>query len=94
MKLNVTCAGCEITVEEVDGQCVVSAFQDGEIVEEFTIDCEESEESDEELEDEIEIEDDEDEIEDLEDEIEEDELDEEVSESVKSFGDFFKVAKK
>ena len=77
MKLNVTCAGCEVFVEEIDGQCVVSATKDGETVEEFTIDCEESEES-EDLEDDIE------EIED------EDDEDDEISESVKSFDKFFK----
>jgi len=91
MKLNVTCAGCEVSVEEIDGQCVVSAMKDGEIVEEFAIDCEESEEgSEEEMEEmEDEMEDMEDEIEDMEEEV----SDEEVSEAVKSFGDFFKPTK-
>lgn len=80
MKVNVTCTGCEVTVEEIDGQCIVSAFKDGELIEEFIIDCEETEEEIDELEDEID---------ELEDEIEELE-DEEVSESIKSFGNFFK----
>tara|TARA_R110000772_G_scaffold20466_1_gene56656 strand:+ start:16749 stop:17090 length:342 start_codon:yes stop_codon:yes gene_type:complete len=39
MKVNVTC-GCEISIEEIDGKCTVIATQDGEVVEEFTIDCE------------------------------------------------------
>lgn len=94
MKVNVTCSGCEITVEEVDGKCVVTALQDGEVVEEFTVDCDGSE-SGEEFEEE-EFEDDvENDVEEFEDDVEDDveefeEEDEEVSESVKSFGNFFK----
>ena len=55
MKVNVTCMDCEITVEEIDGKCVVTAHQNGEEVESFEVNCEGSEESEElEMEDEME----------------------------------------
>lgn len=95
MKLNVMCAGCEITVEEVDGKCVVMAMKDGELVEEFAVDCEEMEEEAEEAEEEME------EAEEAEEEAEEEALEEskeeetqeDVNESVKNFGDFMKSSK-
>ena len=85
MKVNVTCMDCEITVEEIDGKCVVTAHQNGEEVESFEVNCEGSEESEElEMEDEMEDEMEEDDLE-MEDEME----DEMVEEGVKSFDKFF-----
>ena len=83
MKINVMCAGCEVTVEEVDGKCVVVAIQDGEVVEEFSIDCEEKEEVDSEEIEDLDIDDQDEEMEDEEDE-------DELNESVKTFGEFIK----
>lgn len=84
MKVNVTCAGCEVTVEEIDGKCVIVAMQDGEVVEEFSIDCEGT---DEEEIDEIDV--DENDID--EEDFDEEDFDEEdeVNEGVKSFNKFF-----
>lgn len=87
MKVNVTCMDCEITVEEVDGKCVVTAVQGGEVVEEFEIDCNEYEGSEEEVDvdvDDVDVEDDSD--------VEEEE--ELVEESVKTFSKFFESNKK
>jgi hypothetical protein len=87
MKVNVTCMDCEITVEEVDGKCIVTAEQNGEVVEEFTVDCgsEESEEVEgvEDMED-VDLKDID--VEEMEDEDE----DEVVEENVKSFLNFIK----
>lgn len=83
MKVNITCLDCEITVEEVDGKCVVTALQDGEEVESFAVDCNEAPESDdvEEI-DAEEIDDDGDDDDDYDQE-------EMVGESIKTFDDFF-----
>ena len=89
MKINVMCAGCEVTVEEVDGKCIVIATQDGEVVEEFSIDCEEgNEEGSEEIE-ELDMDDD---MEEGDSDMEEgdDDDDDDLNESVKSFNQFFK----
>jgi hypothetical protein len=91
MKVNVTCSGCDITVEEVDGKCTVVATQDGEVVEEFTIDCESTEEEEEEIE-EIDVDVDVDVDSDMGDEYVDE--DDEVMESVKTFDNFFKPSKK
>jgi hypothetical protein len=92
MKVNVDCNNCEITIEEVDGKCIVTAIQGGEVVEEFTVDCEVESDDSEELPEEIEggeeIEGEE--IEDTEDLLD----DEEVSESVKTFTEFYVKKKK
>tara|TARA_R110000772_G_C13275824_1_gene436650 strand:- start:182 stop:499 length:318 start_codon:yes stop_codon:yes gene_type:complete len=100
MKVNVTCSGCEITVEEIDGKCTVVATQDGEVVEEFTVDCEGS---DEEVSDEVEVDevDGDNEGEELDsddsdvEEYDEGDVDEEeYNESVKTFSNFFKAPAK
>jgi len=77
MKVNVTCMDCEITVEEIDGKCVVIAHRNGEEVESFEIDCEGDE-----------TEENEDDIEDLEDDIED--AEERLEEGLKTFDQFYK----
>ena len=85
-KVMIEITGCEISVEEVDGKCVVTALKDGEVVEEFTIDCSESEGSEDD--DFVELEGSED------DELEDDELeDADLNEKVKNFDTFFKNKK-
>jgi hypothetical protein len=84
MKVNVTCMDCEITVEEIDGKCVVTALQNGEEVESFEVDCgsgsEELEQPEMDMEEQPEMDE-----EDM--DMEEEEI---VEESVKTFKDFFK----
>lgn len=91
MKVNVTCMDCEITVEEVDGKCVVTAVQGGEVVEEFEIDCNEYEGSEEEVDVDV---DDVDDVDDVEDDSDVEEEEELVEESVKTFSKFFESNKK
>jgi hypothetical protein len=85
MKTKVECTGCEITIEEVDGKCVVIAEKDGEVVEEFSIDCE-AEELPEEGEDQEEMEEEEQEEQ---EEMEMEEEDEAIEEAVKNFESYF-----
>lgn len=98
MKTIVTCMNCEISIEEVDGKCVVVATQDGEVVEEFTLDCEASDEvEDVDVEDvdmdDMEEEGDED-MDDMDDMDELPEEDDDLNEGVKTFTKFFEKKRK
>lgn len=93
MKVNVDCNNCEITIEEVDGKCIVTAIQGGEVVEEFTVNCEEESLEDDSVEELPEGEEDLDNVDVV--EGEEDLLeDEEIVEGVKTFTQFYVGKKK
>lgn len=95
MKVNVNCMNCEITIEEVDGKCVVTALQDGETVEEFTVNCEEDGSSEDDAAEELptgdeEFEDEELLLDDSEgEEVSEEDEEEVVVEGVKTFTQFY-----
>ena len=100
MKLNVTCLDCDITIEELDGKCVIVATRDGEVVEEFSIDCEgsgeevDTDEVDNDEERPVDVDaDDADDMECMDEMPEEEDEEEEMMEGVMSFTKFSKKKK-
>lgn len=52
METKVKMMDCEVTIKEEDGKVMVMAEKDGEMVEDFTVDCSEGSEESEEMEEE------------------------------------------
>ena len=89
-KIDIDFDACEVSIEEVEGKIVITASRDGEVIEEMTVDCEEASTEAEEGENDLEGE----ELpigdESSEEEEDDSDIEEEMTENVKNFSDFFK----
>ena len=105
MKTTIEVSGYEIKIEEMEGKIMVSALQDGEVVEEFELDSEMGDDFDDDEDDmggmdafgeegAEEEEEDEDDEEDFDDEEEDFSSEEEEGKTLESFAHFVKKRKK